>query len=155
MGAEPDLKTVGTRTTKVDGPELVTGRGVFAEDVRLPGMLHGRVLHSPHAHARIRRIDVSRALKLEGVVDVITSTEAPGMSLFADGEVCYEGHKVAAVAAEDPDIAEDALELIRVDYEALPAVTDPAAAMAYDAPLVRLDVPAGEVPDAQGRTLPN
>ena len=76
MGAEPDLKAVGTRSAKVDGPELVTGRGIFAEDVRLPGMLYGRVLHSPHAHARIRRIDVSRALKLEGVVDVITSADS-------------------------------------------------------------------------------
>ena len=155
MGAEPDLKAVGTRAAKVDGPELVTGRGIFAEDVRLPGMLYGRVLHSSHPHARILRIDASRARKLEGVIDVITSSETPGMSLFAAKEACYEGQKIAAVAAEDPDIAEDALELIRVDYEVLPAVVDPAAAMAHDAPRARLDVPPGDVTDGQGRKLPN
>ena len=156
MKQKTELKAVGQRAPKHDGVEIVTGRAVYAADIQLPGMLYGRILHSPHAHARIRRIDTRRARELEGVVDVVTAADVPRLeTLFAADEVCYEGQKVAAVAAEDPDIAADALSLIQVDYEVLPAVTEPLAAMDPEAPLTRLGVPAGEVRDAQGRLLPN
>ena len=156
MKQEADLKVVGQRTPKRDGLEIVTGRAVYAADIQLPGMLYGRILHSPHAHARIRRIDTSRARALAGVVDVVTGADVPRLdTLFAVDEVCYEGHKVAAVAAEDPDIAVDALSLIEVEYEVLPAVTDPLAAMDPESPIARFGVPPGEVRDREGRLLPN
>ena len=155
MPKEAQLTAVGKRMPRVDGPDMVTGRAVYADDVRLPGMLYGRVLHSPHAHARIRGVDVSRARKLPGVVDVICAADVPELSIFANDEVCYQGQKVAAVAAEDPDIAEDALRLIKVDYEVLPAVTDPVAAIHPDAPEVQLGAKSTEVKGKDGRLMKN
>lgn len=155
MAHDVSLKSVGQRTPKLNGPDIVTGRMLYADDIQLPGMLYGRLLRSPHAHARILRIDVSKARKLPGVVDVVSAQEVPHLSLFAAQEVCYEGEKVAAVAAIDPDIAEDALALIRVDYEVLPAVVDPVAAMAFDAPEAKLGAPAEDVKDETGRARHN
>ncbi len=150
---------IGQRLTRVDAPDRVTGRAVYAADLHLPGMLHGRVLRSPHAHARIRRIDASKALALEGVKAVVTSADLPSMSdeqvlvrgevelnlnhirqvALAQEKVFFHGQAVAAVAATDPHTAEDALELIEVDYEPLPAVLDAEEAMREDAPLVHPD----------------
>ena len=155
MPKETQLTAVGARTARVDGPDIVTGSAVYADDVRLPNMAYGRVLHSPHAHARIKSIDVSRARKLPGVLDVISAADVPELSIFAVDEVCFHGQKVAAVAAEDPDIAEDALRLIKVNYEVLPAVTDPKAAMASDAPEVQLGAKSAKVKNERGRRMKN
>lgn len=150
-----DLKTVGQRTPRLNGPDIVTGSIQYADDVQLPGMLYGRVLRSPHAHARVKKIDVSRARKLPGVVDIVTAKDIPNLSLFATDEVCFEGEKLAAVAAIDPDIAEDALELIKVDYEVLPAVIDPVEGMSPDAPESKLGASCEDVKDADGRSYRN
>ena len=155
MPSDTELKSVGHRVPRVDGPEIVTGRAVYADDVRLPDMLYGRVLHCPHAHARIREVDTTRARKLPGVVDVIAADDLPGLDLFAKDEACYQGQKVAAVAAEDPDVAEDALKLIEVDYELLPSVTDPKAAIRHDAPPVQLGDKGADVRDEKGRLRRN
>ena len=108
------LKSVGERTARLNGPDIVTGSEQYADDIQLPGMLYGRILRSPHGHARIRKIDVSRARALPGVVDVVTASDIPELSILAGKEVCYHGEKVALVAAVDADIAEDALHLIEV-----------------------------------------
>lgn len=155
MAKKKELKTVGQRIPKVDGLAIATGQAQYAADVYLPDMLYGRVLHSPHAHARIRKIDTRKARALPGVVDVVTAAEIPDLDLLAGDEVCYQGQKVAVVAAEDPDVAADALELIEVDYERLPAVFDPLEAMAPGAPSVRLGTPSREVRDDEGRLLSN
>jgi CO/xanthine dehydrogenase Mo-binding subunit len=148
-------KVIGTRPIRHDGVDKVTGRALYGADIQLAGLLHGRVLRSPHAHARIRGIDASRALALPGVVGVVTSADFPDPgdriaelgegainvshlsgNCLARDKVLYHGHAVAAVAATSPQLAEEALGLIRVDYEPLPPVTDVVAAMRDDAPLL-------------------
>ncbi|MCZ6636213.1 MAG: xanthine dehydrogenase family protein molybdopterin-binding subunit [bacterium] len=152
MAQTDELKTVGKRTSRLNGPDIVTGRIGYADDVQVPGMLYGRILRSPHGHARILKIDVSKALALPGVVDVVTGQDVPDTGFFAGDEVCYHGQKVGAVAATDPDIAEDALELIQVDYEVLPAVVDPLMGLAPDAPEAQLGASSQVV---NGKRLPN
>ncbi len=147
------LKVVGKRLPRVDGPARVTGGAVYAADLKLPGMAHARTLRSPHAHARIRGIDTSRALALKDVLAVVTAADFPELPIGASipmGETGYDmwmvaqiniarhkvhwvGQPVAAVAAVDPHVAEAALALIDVDYEPLPAVSELPAAMASDA----------------------
>ena len=147
------LKVVGKRLPRVDGPARVTGGALYAADLNLPGMAHARTLRSPHAHARVRGIDTSRALALKGVLAVVTAADFPELPIGASipmGETGYDmwmvaqiniarhkvhwvGQPVAAVAAVDPHVAEAALALIDVDYEPLPAVSDLAAAMAPEA----------------------
>ncbi|MDE3075667.1 MAG: xanthine dehydrogenase family protein molybdopterin-binding subunit [Chloroflexota bacterium] len=136
---------IGTRPIRPDGADKVTGRALYGADIRLPGMLRGKVLRSPHHHARIKSIDTSRAEALPGVKAVITGTDWPGISdkvsdlakkLLAVGKVYYRGHAVAAVAAVDERTASKALKLIDVDYEVLPAVFDIREAMEPDAPLL-------------------
>lgn len=148
-------KSVGQRTPKKDAYEIVTGRAVYANDVQMTGMLCGRILHSPHAHARIRHIDTARARRLPGVVDVVTAEDMPESTLLARDEVCYEGHKVAIVVAEDLDIAEDALSRILVSYDVLPAAIDLASAMAPDAPVAHLQGKTQAYTDAEGHMLSN
>jgi CO/xanthine dehydrogenase Mo-binding subunit len=143
---------VGTRPIRPDGVDKVTGRARFGADVSAPGMLHGRILRSPHAHARIRAIDISRAAALDGVKAVITSADLPDhtngdtdlkavlANVMARGKVLYDGHAVAAVATTTPSIAKQALALIKVDYEILPHVTGVEAAMRPDAPLLHDDL---------------
>jgi CO/xanthine dehydrogenase Mo-binding subunit len=142
-GAKPgaaDLSVIGQRQPRLDGFEKVSGRATFADDVVLPGMLHGRILRSPHARARIVRLDTRRALALPGVKAVVTNADAPDLvfsekqPLLAKGYVHYVGEEVAAVAATDPLIAEEALDLIDVEYEPLPAVTSLRKAMQPGAP---------------------
>ncbi len=142
------FKSVGTRPTRPDGVDKVTGRARYGADFNMPGQLVARVLRSPHAHARIKSIDTSKAEALKGVKAVITSADLPDLSngdegLFATLDNCmardtakYDGHAVAAVAAIDEKTATAAMKLIEVDYEILPHVVDVDAAMAPDAPLL-------------------
>jgi len=135
---------------RVEGAHKVTGDTVYAADVQLPGMLHCKLLRSPLAHARIQGIDATKALALEGVVRVVTAADLPtfdpkrmsnrGYNLLADDEVVFYGQPVVAVLAEDVATAEEALELIKVDYEELPAVLDSLAAMEDGSPLARKPV---------------
>jgi CO/xanthine dehydrogenase Mo-binding subunit len=140
-----DLDVVGKPAPRIDALERVTGRAKYTWDVQLPGMLYARILRSPHAHARIRHIDSSRAEALPGVHAVMTHEHANARWRSGDSEhermifnnpVRYAGEPVAVVAAGDRHIAEDALELIEVDYEILPFVLDARAAMEGDAPQV-------------------
>jgi CO/xanthine dehydrogenase Mo-binding subunit len=141
---------VGKPVTRQEGPDKVSGTFLYAADVALPGMLWGKVLRSPFPHARIVHIDATRALRLAGVRAVITGTDTAGMRvgrmvrdvpLLAEDTVRYVGEKVAAVAAVDPDTAEEALTRIDVEYEPLPAIFDPLAAMQPGAPLVHEGAP--------------
>lgn len=142
-------KIVGRPTPRVEGDHKVSGRAVYAVDVVLPGMLWGRVLRSPISSGRIKRIDVSRALKVPGVKTVITGEDVAGlkigrrvydMPILADGVVRFIGEKVAAVAAESEEIAERALELIEVEYEETEPVLDPVEAISPSSPLIHPDV---------------
>ncbi|MCK9485271.1 MAG: xanthine dehydrogenase family protein molybdopterin-binding subunit [Dehalococcoidia bacterium] len=151
-------RIIGTSPRRPDGVEKVTGRAVYGADVRLSGLLHGRVKRSPHAHAIIKRIDVSKALALPGVLAVVLHSDFPAPSepimqtirgpqpsdwdterIIARRKVLFRGHPVAAVAATDHHIAEDALELIEVEYEVLPAVVTMDDAIAAGAPILHDD----------------
>ena len=155
------FKVVGTRPPRPDGIDKVTGRALYGADVSAPGMLVGRILRSPHAHAAITAIDTSAAAALAGVKAVVTATDfAPQTdptlrdiqdNCMARGTVLYDGHAVAAVAATTAAIARAALKLIKITYAPLPHVTDVDAAMRADAPVVQVgraleSVPAG-MPD--------
>lgn len=153
--ADATLSSVGQRTSRLNGPDIVTGRTAYADDIHLQGMLHGRVLHSPHAHAIIKSIDVSKARALPGVVDVYTAKETKGTPLLVSKEARYQGDRIAFVIAEDPDIAEDAVQLIEVDYKVLPSATDPFEAMQPDAPPVLKGAPTEEVIEPDGSRLQN
>jgi CO/xanthine dehydrogenase Mo-binding subunit len=142
--------TIGKPITRLEGTHKVTGQSVYAADIQLPGMLHCKVLRSPHAHALIKRIDPTKALALDGVERVVTAADLPtpdarrmgnrGSILLAIDEVTFYGEPIAAVLAEDPATAEEALDLIEVEYDVLPAVLDPIEAMKPDAPLARKPV---------------
>jgi CO/xanthine dehydrogenase Mo-binding subunit len=152
-GFNPDrkLKIVGSSPVKHDGLDKVTGRAKFGADYFLPGMLVGRVLRSPHAHALVRSIDISAAEALPGVKAVITRNDFPEIkagtpagdmtrNVIAREKALYDGHPVAAVAAISESIAKQALKLIKVDYEVLPHVIDAVEAMQPDAPLLYDDM---------------
>lgn len=128
--------------------EKMKGEALYTGDLRLPNMLYGKIFHSPYSHARIVRIDTTKAEKLSGVKAVVTSTDTPGVRcgrfiqdrpLLAIGEVKYRGEPLAAVAAIDEDTASEALELINVEYEEMPAVFDPLIAMKQSSSLVHRD----------------
>ena len=146
---------VGTRPLRPDGIDKVTGRARFGADMTMPGQLVGRVLRSPHPHARIKGIDVSAALRLPGVKAVVTRDDFKDQpsefipagemminyrdvvrSVMAREKALYEGHPVAAVAATTAAIAKEALRHIKVDYEVLPHVIDVVEAMQPGAPLL-------------------
>ena len=140
---------IGAPVTQIEGPSKVTGQTRYAADVDLPGMLWGKILRSPHPHARIVGIDASKAWSVPGVKAVVTGQDAPGhlmgkvlrdMPVLCWDRVRYIGDRVAAVAAETPEAAEEAILLIEIDYELLPAVFDPMEAMKPDAPLIHEDV---------------
>jgi CO/xanthine dehydrogenase Mo-binding subunit len=152
-------KWVGTRPIRPDGVPKVTGKAMYAADYTMPGALVGRILRSPHSHARIRSIDTSKAAALPGVKAVITAKDFPDQkfeyigpervavnfwhvtrNVMAREKALYEGHAVAAVAAIDAATAEDALALIEVDYEVLPHAIDVDDAMREDAPLLFEDM---------------
>jgi CO/xanthine dehydrogenase Mo-binding subunit len=149
------LRVVGTRPIRPDGVDKVTGRANFGADMRMPGMLWGKIKRSPYAHARIVSVNTDRAMALPGVKAVTTRADFPDIppdkrvigaaphnlwdlsrNCMATGKALYEGHAVAAVAAVSPAIAEQALDLIEVEYEVLPHVMDVEAAMAPDAPVL-------------------
>lgn len=148
-----DLKTVGKPVVRVDGVRKATGRAQYVSGMKLPGMLHGRLVRSMYPHARILRIDISAAEKLPGVRAIVTGASYPtGLwgsqikdqpTLPAD-VVRYAGEPVAAVAADNEEIAERACELIRAEYEELPAACDIESAIAPGAPLVHEDSEAYE-----------
>ena len=149
------FKWVGTRPVRPDGVPKVTGRAMYGADLAMAGALYGKIIRSPHAHARIRGIDASKALKLPGVKAVVTAADFPdhkfeyvgpervaqnfwhiSRNVMAREKALYEGHAVAAVAATDKTTAEAAAELIDIDYEVLPHVIDVDEAMMPDAPLL-------------------
>ncbi len=142
-----EFDVIGKPLPRIDGRVKVTGTATFANDIALPGMLHGKLLRSPYAHARILHIDPSRAMKMPGVKAIITGKDFPGivvgfMKQFADrppiaiDKVRHYGETVAAVAAIDEDTAEEALDLIKVDYEELTPVLNWEEALREGAPLV-------------------
>lgn len=151
-----EFNVVGTRPIRHDGADKVTGRARYGADIHLPGLIHGKVLRSPHPHARIKSIDASQALALPGVKAVVTGAGLPEISglavdvpegshlnmrfvsnnCLAKDKVLYKGHAVAAVAATSPHIAQEALSLIDVQYEVLPWVIDVREAMKDDAPIL-------------------
>jgi xanthine dehydrogenase molybdenum-binding subunit len=150
------FKIIGTRPIRHDGFDKVTGRAKYGADYTLPGMLHGKVLRSPHAHARIRSIVYEKALKLPGVFAVVTAADFPATiqefvtvvgdvranarhlacNVMARDRVLYDGHAVAAVAANSPHVAGEALALIEVEYEVLAPVMTVDEAMKPDAPIL-------------------
>ena len=145
---------IGRSIPRLDGREKTAGLTRYAGDLRLPGMLHARLVLSPHAHARLVRIDTRAAAASPGVVGVFTGRDLPlarpdpadrGRCPLALDRVVFAGHPVAAVVAETEAQAEDAAQLVRVEYEPLPAAVDPLEAMRPDAPRVRA---AGEGGDA-------
>lgn len=150
-----NFRLIGSRPIRPDGADKVTGRAQFGADVSLPGALHGAVLRSSYAHARILRIDVSKALAIGGVKAIVTAADMPEIAeddalinnqppdfrdlsdnLLARTRVLYEGHALAAVAAVDRYVAEQALQAIEVEYEVLPHVIDVQQAMEPEAPLL-------------------
>ncbi len=149
-----NYSVIGQKVHRVDGTEKVTGNSQYTFDIVLPNMLYGKVLRSPHPHARILNIDTSRAEKLVGVKAVVTGKDSLGKKIgiwrrfpelcdeeiLAREKVRYIGDPVAAVAAIDEDIAEEALDLIEVEYEPLPAVFDPLDAIKEDAPQIHAGV---------------
>lgn len=140
---------IGQSISRIDGPDKVTGETVYTADVILPGMLTGKILRSPHPHARIRGFDTTVAWAVPGVKAIVTGDDARGflqgkvlrdLPVLCWDKVRYIGDRVAAVAAETPEAADEALLLIDVDYEVLPAVFDPMEAMQTDAPLLHDDI---------------
>lgn len=153
------LKQIGSRPVRPDGVDKITGRAAFGADFSMPGMVHGKVLRSPHAHAEIKSIDVSAAERLPGVLAVVTGADfpelKPGESAGGEGggdlahiaqnvmarkKALYHGHAVAAVAATDPHTAEAALAAIKVKYKQLKPVMDLKTATAPNAPLLHDDM---------------
>ncbi len=156
------LHSVGHPTPRVDALQRVTGAATYTGDIQLPGMLYARVLRSPHAHARIRGIDLAKALALPGVKAILThencnvvwsSGDMRNKRYLFNSPVRFAGDAVAAVAATDRHIAEEALLLIAVDYEVLPFVLDPEEALKPGAPEIQ---PGGNLSaNAQGRHEPD
>lgn len=150
--SQEEFTYIGKRIPRVDSASKVTGEAIYTADIKLPRMLVAKVLRSPHAHARILNVDVSKAKALRGVHAVITGKDTAGekwgvfrytrdQQLLCVDKVRYVGDEVAAVAAVDEDTALEALSLIQVDYEVLPAVFDCWSALAEGAPLVHEDHP--------------
>ena len=157
-------KVIGTRPIRHDGADKVTGRAKFGADIQLPGMLHGAIARSPHAHAKIKSIDTSKAESLPGVHAVLTRADMPEVgskvaelgegffdlrdlsrNVLADDKVMYKGHPVAAVAADNVHVARQAADLIEVEYEVLPPVLDVREAMRDDAPILHDDLRTEQV----------
>lgn len=147
-----DFKVINSRAPRIDAVVKATGQAKYADDLRMPGMLYAAILQSPVAHAKILRLDTSKARKIPGVKGIATAKEAGlikyGVSparydetLFAHEKVRYVGDEIAAVAATSPEIAQEAIAAIKVDYEELPAVFDMFEAMKEGAPLIHDEFP--------------
>ena len=153
-----NYKVIGTRPIRHDGYDKVTGRAQYGADIKLPGMLIGAVVRSPHAHARIKSIDTSEAERLDGVFAVMTAKDLPRLgdvvrgnseesgsekhlseNVMAFDKVLYKGHVVAGVAAKDQNTAFEAAKKIKVDYEVLKPVIDVDQAMSKNAPILHED----------------
>ena len=162
--ASKQYKVIGTRPVRHDGVDKVTGRARYGADTRIQGMLYAAMLRSPHAHAKIKSIDISKAKALPGVRAVVTSADLPDpgnrIAQLGEGAVCmahlsqnvlardkvlYKGHAIAAVAADNIHIAEEAVKLIAVEYEVLPALLDVRKAMEPSAIVLNSDVRCEEV----------
>ena len=172
--SQREYRVVGKRPVRHDGADKVTGRARYGADISPPGMLHGKILRSSHAHARILSIDVERAKRLEGVRAVVTASDFPDLeavtagldeasrtgflfrfcNVLARDKVFYRGQAVAAVAAVNPHVAEEALGLIDVTYEPLPAVFTAEEAMKPGAPVLhdlpKVDAEPGSVEPLSG-----
>ena len=150
----PDTSVVGKSVNRADAAQKVTGRVLHVGNIEMPGMLHVAVLRSPHPHARIIRVEKSRAESLKGVAAVLTGSEValmPGVDpyfgpafrdqpILAIDRVLHVGDPVVAVAAEDLRSAQDALELVKVDYEPLPAVLDVLEAIRPESPVIHDEI---------------
>jgi xanthine dehydrogenase molybdenum-binding subunit len=153
--AAPQYKVIGTRPIRHDGVDKVTGRALYGNDIHLPGTLYGKFVRSPHAHAKIISIDTSEAEKYPGVTAVVTAQDLQEAedklqemgeevsnlkwlsdNILARDKVLYHGHPVAAVAAVNAHVAEEAAKLVKVEYELLPPVLDCKEAMKPDAPIL-------------------
>ena len=154
--SEKEYKVVGTRPVRHDGADKVTGRARYSADSHPTGFLHGKILRSPHAHARIISIDASKALAYPGIKAIVTSSDIPEVSaeiadleegaavnygfysrnVLAREQALYKGHAVAAVAAVSQHVAEEAIDLIDVEYEVLRPVLTAEAALAGNAPVL-------------------
>ena len=164
MTETKQFKVIGTRPIRHDGADKVTGKAIYTADLQLTGLAHGKFVRSPHAHARIKSIDTSRAEKLPGVLAVVTSSDMPdltdiiadlgegsvnlahiGGNVLAKNKVLYKGHAIAAVAAVNIHVAEEAAGLIDVEYEVLPPVTWVLDAMRDDAPVLLDDLRTDEM----------
>ncbi|MDP6699389.1 MAG: xanthine dehydrogenase family protein molybdopterin-binding subunit [Candidatus Latescibacteria bacterium] len=170
MSSGNGYKVIGTRPIRHDGVDKVTGRAVYGGDTRLPGLLYGQVLRSPHAPARIKSIDTSRAAALPGVKAIITGKDFPDAgdqivdlgegparlkyirdNVLATDKALYSGHPVAAVCATSLHIAEEALDLIEIEYEVLDAVLDVREAMQEGAPQLHDDMTTQEFGEDTGK----
>src|ERR1700678_1204561 len=147
------LEGMGCKRKRVEDARFTQGKGNYVDDVKLPGMLHGDFVRSPHPHARVKSINPEEALKVPGVLAVIPAETLKTVNLawmptlagdvqmvLADGKVLFQNQEVAFVIAEDRYIAADAADLVEVEYEALPVNVDPLKAMAPNAPMIREDL---------------
>jgi len=165
---KPEYKVIGTRPVRPDGVDKVTGRAKYGADINMPGMLHGAILRSPIAHGIIRSIDASEAEAMDGVHGVLVFDDMPklgsaildlGEGLFdladvqrnvlADDKVLYVGHAIAAVAADSVNVAQQAVKLIKVEFEELPPVLDVRQAMRADAPILHPEMRTKGVASAE------
>ena len=164
---EQQYTVVGKRVHRHDGVDKVMGKARFGADISLPGMVHGKVLRSPHAHAIIKSIDTSKAEAHPGVLAVVTSADLAVVGdemaelgeetytalkyvkdkMLASDKALFKGHPIAALAASSPHLAEELLSLIEVEYEVLPSVTNVEDAMKPDAPLLHKEMTTGGLID--------
>ena len=169
LATNTDFKVVGTRPVRHDGTDKVTGRALYGADYDASGLLHGKILRSPHAHAVIKSINTSKAENLEGVKAVVTSSDFPQVAdktvelgedetklkwlrdnILASDKALYGGHAIAGVAAVSPHIAEEALKLIEVEYEVLPVVLTTQEAMADNASILHNSLTTQELGEDTG-----
>ncbi|MEM6934081.1 MAG: aerobic carbon-monoxide dehydrogenase large subunit, partial [Pseudomonadota bacterium] len=156
------LKGLGSSRKRVEDVRFTQGKGNYVDDIKMAGMLHGDFVRSPYAHARVKSINIDAAMALDGVIAVLTAKDLEPLSLhwmptlagdkqmvLADGKVLFQGQEVAFVVARDRYIAADAVELVEVDYEDLPVITDPFEALKEDATVLREDI-AGNLEGAHG-----
>ncbi|WP_422376405.1 aerobic carbon-monoxide dehydrogenase large subunit [Roseibium sp.] len=159
---EAALEGMGCKRKRVEDVRFTQGQGQYVDDLKLPGMVFGDFVRSPYAHAKITKIDATEALKIPGVIAVLTAEDLKGVNLawmptlagdvqmvLADGKVLYQNQEVAFVVAENRYIADDAIQLVEVEYEELPVLTDPFKSMDADAPVLRPDLD-GKMEGAHG-----
>ena len=161
---EARLEGMGCKRKRVEDIRFTQGKGNYVDDVKLPNTLHGDFVRSPHAHARIKRIDVTKAKALPGVVAVLTADDLKPLGLhwmptlagdvaavLADGKVHFQNQEVVFIVAENRYIADDAVQLVEVEYEALPVLVDPFKSMDDDAPVLREDLAGQNQGGAHGQ----